>query len=446
MKTKFAVVLGTAIAVMSGAAFAEWQSAPDGVESVTTPSDWESIQDQNSFVWAPTEGVDPVPGAFLSTNESKEFNRELWVSGNTKLAQATGLAVSGVDGNLTNAGTIYVTSGQTAENNQGVAWQNKAIWAGNGATAANTGTIYAKNAYGMTVGKEGAASKLINRGTISVEETGVGIELGGAEGSSAENRGMIVVGANDGADDSFTHGVLIKDQDGAVFTNYGSIDASAENATAIEVQVEDATTEKTVLNFEAGSSVLGEVHIQKGVTGTVLNANGFNGTVDLNNESDELTINVNDGANITLADGYGSTISSVVVNDGMLTASIWQKYTDADGNENASDNTFKSVMINEGGIFNVKRLNSGGTADAHDTLLIKGGTYTLNGGALYVNNGEYTGNVKVGTSTEEGGLTIQSGSYTYDALSIGKLGTVTVQGNLKVVESPDFDARNGLNP
>ena len=438
MKTKFAVVLGTAIAVMSGAAFAEWQSAPDGVESVTTPSDWESIQDQNSFVWAPTEGVDPVPSAFLSTNESKEFNRELWVSGNTKLAQATGLAVSGVDGNLTNAGTIYVTSGQTAENNQGVAWQNKAIWAGNGATAANTGTIYAKNAYGMTVGKEGAASKLINRGTISVEETGVGIELGGAEGSSAENRGMIVVGANDGADDSFTHGVLIKDQDGAVFTNYGSIDASAENATAIEVQVEDATTEKTVLNFEAGSSVLGEVHIQKGVTGTVLNANGFNGTVDLNNESDELTINVNDGANITLADGYGSTISSVVVNDGMLTASIWQKYTDADGNENASDNTFKSVMINEGGIFNVKRLNSGGTADAHDTLLIKGGTYTLNGGALYVNNGEYTGNVKVGTSTEEGGLTIQSGSYTYDALSIGKLGTVTVQGNLKVVESLEF--------
>ncbi len=451
MKTKFAVVLGTAIAVMSGAALAagQWQDVPEGVDSVSTPGDWESLADQSSFVWAPeVQGNTKVPGTFLGTEGKQTFNKTLWVSGNTAAAQATGLAVSGANGDLTNAGTIYVTSGQTTAEDgtvtgTGNAWQNKAIWTGNGATATNTGTIVAKNAYGMTVGKDGAASKLFNEGTIYVEEKGVGIELGGAEGSSAVNRGTVVVGANDGETGSWTHGVLIKDQNNAEFTNYGTIDASADNATAIDVQVEDKTTDGTILNFGAGSRVLGEVHIQKGVTNTVLNANGFNGTVDLNNESDELTINVNDDANIVLEDGNDSTISSAVINDGMLTASIWQNY-EVEGEDGqkvtVGDNTFKSVTINEGGVFNVKRLNSGGTGDDHNTLLIKGGTYTLNGGALYVNYGNYTGNVKVGTSTEAGVLTIQSGNYTYDALSIGKLGTVTVGGNLTVVGSLAFSA------
>ena len=435
MKTKFAVVLGTAIAVMSGAALAagQWQDVPEGVDSVSTPGDWESLADQSSFVWAPeVQGNTKVPGTFLGTEGKQTFNKTLWVSGNTAAAQATGLAVSGANGDLTNAGTIYVTSGQTTAEDgtvtgTGNAWQNKAIWAGNGATATNTGTIVAKNAYGMTVGKDGAASKLFNEGTIYVEEKGVGIELGGAAESTATNKGAIIVGANEGKDGNFTHGVLIKDQNKAIFTNYGTIDASADNATAIEVQQEKATTDGTVLNFEAGSRVLGEVHIQNGVTGTVLNANGFNGTVDLNNESGELTINVNDGANIELEDGNRSTISSAVINDGMLTASIWQNY-EVEGEDGqkvtVGDNTFKSVTVNEDGIFNIKRLNSGGTAtdlanDPHDQLLIKGADYTMNGGSLYVAGSNYTGKLKIGTASDKGTFTVTSGDYAFSNVIFG---------------------------
>lgn len=437
-KTVIAAAVAAMVAGGAVAAEGEWVDVSEGVESVTNAT-WDTLKEENNFVHAP-EGTEKVPGTFLSTSETKTFDKKLWVSGDTVAAQATGLGVSGADGNLTNAGTIYVTSGKN-----GVSYQNKGIWAGDGATATNAGVIVAKNAYGMTVGteKSGAnASKIVNKGTIYVEKTGVGMELGGVSGSTAVNEGQIVVNAPSDAEGAFTHGVLIKNQNDAVFTNKGAINASAEGATAIEIQVSSKkTTNNAVINLEKGSSVNGLIHNHEGVVGTKLKANGFVGTIDLKNDSEEgMTVEVNQGADLTLADGHGSKALTAVVNDGMLSASIWQKYTVGEGEEakDASDNQFTNVTVNEGGIFNVTKRNSvwddpatevdESKVDgaAKDQLLIKDADYTLNGGELYVDYSRYDDKLKLGTSTVKGTLTIASGDYSYETLTVAKQGAATV--------------------
>lgn len=433
-KTVIAAAVAALVAGGAVAADTQWKDAPEGLESVTDAT-WDTVKPENKFVWAP-EGEQTAAGTFLSTNGKETFEGKLWVSGDSKAAQATGLAVSGADGNLTNAGTIYVTSGKN-----GVSYQNKGIWAGNGATATNEGVIVAKNAYGMTVGTEesGAnASKIVNKGTIYVEETGVGMELGGVAQSKAENRGTIVVGTpTTGVDVEggllrFGHGVLIQDSSNNVFTNYGTIEA-ADGASAIEVKTTGTATAGNTLNFEAGSKVVGEVHIGKNVTGTVINVNGFKGDLDLNNDSDDLTINVKAGADLELTDGYGSVISEANIESGKLTASIWQSYKDAEGKV-ASDNIFKKVSVKEDGVFNVKQLNSGGKDGAgHDTLLVKGADWTLAGGALQVGGQNFTGNLKVGTASDESSFTIESGDYSYNTLTVAKKGTVTVEAGALTV-------------
>ena len=428
------VIAAVAALAAGGVAAAEWVDAPEDLESVSVTQEWENVKDQNSFVWAP-DAEEVTPGTFLSTSEKKTFDKTLWVSGNNKYAQATGLAVTGANVELTNAGTIYVTSGK-----EGVSYQNKGIWAGNGATAVNVGVIVAKNAYGMTVGTTGPKSTIINNNRIVVEDTGVGMELGGADGSEAVNKGTIV--ANTPVKGGFSHGVLIKDQDNAVFTNKGAINASAEGATAIEIQVSsNKTTNNAEINLEKGSSVNGLIHNHEGVEGTTLKANGFVGTIDLQNDSTKgMTVEVNQGADLTLADGHGSKALTAVVNDGMLSASIWQKYTVGDGEEakEASDNQFKNVTVNEGGVFNVTKLNSvwddpATEVDeskvegaAKDQLLIKGADYTLNGGELYVDYSRYDDKLKLGTSSEKGTLTIASGDYSYETLTVAKKGAATV--------------------
>ena len=433
-KTVIAAAVAALVAGGAVAADTQWKDAPEGLESVTDAT-WDTVKPENKFVWAP-KGEQTAAGTFLSTNGKETFEGKLWVSGDSKAAQATGLAVSGADGNLTNAGTIYVTSGKN-----GVSYQNKGIWAGNGATATNEGVIVAKNAYGMTVGTEesGAnASKIVNKGTIYVEETGVGMELGGVAQSKAENYGTIVVGTPTKGEDveggslRFGHGVLIQDSSNNVFTNYGTIEA-ADGASAIEVKTTGTATAGNTLNFEAGSKVVGEVHIDKNVTGTVINVNGFKGDLDLNNDSDDLTINVKAGADLELTDGYGSVISEANIESGKLTASIWQSYKDDEGKD-ASDNIFKKVSVKEDGTFNVKQLNSGGKDGAdHDTLLVKGADWTLAGGALQRGGQNFTGNLKVGTASDESSFTIESGDYSYDTLTVAKKGTVTVEAGALTV-------------
>lgn len=437
--TKTVIAAAVAALAAGGVAAAEWEDAPKDLESVSVTQEWEKVKDQNSFVH---EGEGPA--IFLRAEETKTFDKTLWVSGEGEKSQATGLYVTGEDVKLTNEGTIYVSSGE-----KGTSWQNRAMMAGKGGEAVNNGLIVAKNAYGMSVESVGPAT-IINNKRIVVEETGVGMELGGASGSTAVNAGLISVGTptekGDGGAKRFGHGVLIKDTSNNEFTNYGTIEA-AKGATAIEVQVSTGddgevtgTTAGNILNFEAGSKIVGEVHIQDGVTGTVINANGYKGELALNNDAVDtddakaLTLNVKDGADLELKDGYGSVISEAVIENGKLTASIWQSYTDADGKE-ASDNIFKNVTVQEGGIFNVTKLNSGATKDTpHDTLLIKGSIWTLDGGVLQVAGQNYTNALKVGTSkTEEAGtLTINSGDYSFSSLDIGQSGQATVSGALTV--------------
>ena len=424
-KTVIAAAVAALAAGGVAAAESEWVDAPKDLVSVEADQVWEDVKDQNRFDWAPVAEKE-TPGTFLSTSEKKTFDKTLWVSGNNKYAQATGLAVTGAGGKLTNAGTIYVTSGQ-----DGVSYQNKGILANNGATAVNEGVIVAKNAYGMTVGTTGTESTIVNNdnGKIYVEQTGAGMELGGGSGSTAVNAGLISVGTptekGDGGDPRFGHGVLIKDTSNNEFTNYGTIEA-AKGATAIEVQVskkDGAVTGKTagnILNFEAGSKIVGEVHIQDGVTGTVINANGFDGTIDLNNQSDDLVLNVVKGAELTLEEGNKSKVAVANITDGRLNASIW-----------GDDNKFGTVNLEENGVFNVKKLNSGGDkdhldTDPHDTLLVHGSTWNLNGGELLVANGSFAdGKMKVGTETATGEVNF-NGDYTLSRLEIGLKGTVNV--------------------
>lgn len=457
-KTVIAAAVAALAAGGVAAAESEWVGAPEDLESVEANQAWEDVKDQNRFDWAPVAEKE-TPGTFLSTSEKKTFDKTLWVSGNNKYAQATGLAVTGAGGKLTNAGTIYVTSGK-----DGVSYQNKGILANNGATAVNQGVIVAKNAYGMTVGTTGTESTIVNNGKIYVEETGAGMELGGGSGSTAVNAGLISVGTpteeGDGGKPRFGHGVLIKNQDNAVFTNKGTINASAEGATAIEIQVSsNKTTKNAVINLEKGSSVDGLIHNHENVEGTTLKANGFVGTIDLQNDSTKgMTIEVNQGADLTLVDGHGSKALTAVVNDGMLSASIWQKYTvgEGEGAKEASDNQFTKVTVNEGGIFNVTKLNSvwddpATEADeskvegaAKDQLLIKGADYTLNGGALYVGGQNFTRNLKVGTASDVSSFTIESGDYSYDTLTVGREGTTNVKGGTLTVGDLTLLTKKGV--
>lgn len=415
-KTVIAAAVAALAAGVAGAT--EIPALPEGVTPDTEEvTDWKDIDAQNVFK---TEAQKIV--MFHTVKDQKSFEGDLWVVSKNAATSAKGFYVTGEKADFINEGNIYITSEAS--------WKNQAILADVGGKATNEGLIVAKNAYGMTVGTTGNGDKgstIINNGRIVVEETGVGMELGGFDGSTALNEGTIVVNSPSDAEGAFTHGVLIKDQDKAVFTNKGTIDASAEGATAIEVQVthnEDGqvkgSTAGTELNFEAGSKIVGEVYIQDGVKGTVINANGFDGTIDLNNQSDELVLNVVKGAELTLEEGNKSKVAVANITDGRLNASIW-----------GDDNKFGTVNLEENGVFNVKKLNSGGDkdhldTDPHDTLLVHGSTWNLNGGELLVANGSFAdGKMKVGTETATGKVNF-NGDYTLSRLEIGLKGTVNV--------------------
>lgn len=435
-KTVIAAAVAALAAGVAGAT--EIPALPEGVTPDTEEvTDWKDIDAQNVFK---TEAQKIV--MFHTVKDQKVFEGDLWVVSEGEKTSAKGFYVVDADADFINKGNIYIASDAS--------WKNQAILADAGGKATNEGLIVAKNAYGMTVGTTGNGDKgstIINNGRIVVEETGVGMELGGFDGSTALNEGTIVVNSPSDAEGAFTHGVLIKDQDKAVFTNKGTIDASAEGATAIEVQVTHNTdgqvtgsTAGTELNFEAGSQIVGEVYIQDGVEGTVINANGFNGTLDLRSESEDLELNVVKGAEVTLTDKNGSQVAVANVKDGRLNASIW-----------GEDTKFSKVNVEENGVFNVTKLNSTWDDPAteedeakaegakKDQLLIKGADYTLNGGKLFAEGENYEGNLKVGTNSEKGSLTITKGDYKYENVRLGNstktdgASTLTVAGgNLTV--------------
>lgn len=253
---------------------------------------------------------------------------------------------------------------------------------------------------------------------------GAGIELGGVAGSLAVNNGTITVGeiTEERSGLIFGHGVLINTSNNT-FVNNGTISAEGKNASAIEVK--DGATGATVI-LGSTSKVLGKIHFSNTVEDSKLIADGAVDTIDLDSEAEDLELDIRNGANITLKNGNASTYGQVNIDDGRLNASIWQ-----------DDNKFKNVTVNEGGIFNVTKLNSGGDPaepSTHNKLLLaKGSSYTLDGGKLYVAESEWMGALKVGEADTKGTLTIASGSYNYSTLEVAKQGTVIVNyGELTV--------------
>ena len=420
-KTVVAAAVATMLAGVAGSTMAaEWQDAPETLTPDTNTVQWTDIEDQNSFVHTPTgDGEKTVPLSWMSVTDNKTFDKPLWVTGVGSKAQASGFGVSGEGVTFTNKGTIYATSGEN-----GVNFQNDAIWAGNGATAINEGKIVAKDAYGMRVGKDGLASKIVNNGSIYVESSGVGMELGGAKDSEAVNNGLISVG--EVAEDKFGHGVLIQDQEGARFTNEGTITAG-KGASAIEIKKhaqEKVTTAKVVL--KGNSKVDGLIHVGEGVKAAVISVEeGVTDTLTLKAENvatgtDQIgtKLKVMTGSAITLADKQDSKLAKVVVDEtSRLNLSISE-----------GDNTVKEAKIK--GILNITKLNSrlDGKTDANlpkDQLLIdRGQSFTYDHAQMYVDGKVFTGNLKVGRLTGSNGIvTFKGGDHSFTKLTVGANGS-----------------------
>ena len=289
-----------------------------------------------------------------------------------------------------------------------------------------------------------------NDGRIVVEGQGAGFELGGAGVKGIGiNNGTITVGeVFDKDKDEWAHGVLINTATNT-FENNGTINATAEGTSAIEVK-DGATT--TTLNFGEKSDVNGLIHLAAGTVNMT-----FNGTQDeltIKTEQQEnygnssnptscaplaVNLTLDKGANITLADRQGSTYESVNIADGKLTASIWHDTNEYGEKKEQlqNDNKFKNVTVGEKGVFNITKLNSGGDKDQtktnakpHDKLLIKDMNLTLEGGKLYVAGSEYTGALRVGTTSDTSTLTVSKGSaLNLTRLEVQKSGTVNVNAD-----------------
>lgn len=481
--TKTVVAAAVAALMAGGAMAAETETAiPDIPEDAVAEAPSEGVFSNENYKFVPTTAGTV---GFYGPSKSGVFDKNLWIDVNSKNVDGSGFWATGTDTEFVNEGNIYIDG--TGANS----WEQQALSADNGATAVNSGKIVARNAYGMSIGTAGSASTIINNHEIIVESQGVGMELGGADKSIAVNNGTITVGAPvevDGA--SWTLGVLVKETTDNKFTNNGTIDA-VKGTAAIKVENEDKTTDGAFVELTETSKIYGKVLVEKkesdkatsGPTGTkitnaglidasqtadkvaievgadadkttitmlagskvngalklagkntMLNLKGANDTYSFTAESTgSLTVNITDGADVAFADEVkteggdvmtgGRTFNEVNITEGKLTASIWQ-----------DDNKFTKVNVGKGGVFNITKLNSGGTAndlenDPHDTLLIGfNAGLTLAGGELWQGGKVFEGNLKIGTKTKgEGGLDVENGSsLTLARLETGENGTIWI--------------------
>lgn len=437
-------VVTVATTMVAGAAIAAIPAVPSGEDTmtVTTPIDWSAVANEKyqNFVFEGAKGTGN--SALLSPSTSGTFAKTMFVIGDANDEYGTGIWISGAEATATNTGTIYV-QGKVAKGAVAKSWQLHGMGAANGATAVNQGTIEADNAYGMYVGTGSGSSTIINdtTGVIRVTTQGAGMELGAASGNKAINRGTITVEAPvaDKINDyQFTHGVLIQESSDNEFTNYGTIDAT--NGTSA-IEVKKTGTNNNTINLEAGSRVLGLVHVDADATNTTLNLNGMQGSLLLQvdkateDAGKHFTLNVYDGADVTLQtttaeeNDVVSVIDVANIQNGRLTASIFQSGT-------TLNNAFREVTIGENGIFNIEALNSrttgtAATDPANRLLLAYGADYKLEGGRLQVAGQDYTGALKIGTNSKTKGLgelTVVSGNYTFSDVEVAPKGTLTLEG------------------
>ena len=441
-------VVTVATTMVAGAAIAAIPAAPtEGEGNVINDKaiTWDLVEaDANQNFVYNAASTQESGDDFLTATEKKAFGKTMWVVAE-KGEYATGIYAVGTGVTATNTGTIYV-QGKVDAAGSASSWQLHGMGAGNGATAVNVGTIEVENAYGMYVGNSDSTDNvtkptIINNGTIRVYKQGVGMELGGVTKSTAENNGTIeVVSAEEVNKGTWAHGVLIKDQAEATFTNTGTITATAANTSAIEIQTDELSVKATV-NLEGSSAIDGLIKISSKDASKVatveLNAKGVTDTFKLKADANSnVTLNILDGANVTLEDGQNSTIDVAKITNGTLTASIFQE-----------DNAFKTVNLEEQGVFNITKLNSK-TADAtNDRLLLAyNSTYELNGGRLAVAGQTYTGDIRVGTNPSKsesenkgtGTLKVSAGSYTFADMSVRNKGTVNVAGGELTVNALDI--------
>ena len=437
-------VAAVATTMVAGAAIAAIPTVPSGedTKTVTTAIGWsdDAINQYQNFVfWGVT---DKGQSALLSASTSGTFAKTMFVIGDASGEYGTGIWISGAEATATNTGTIYV-QGKVAKDAEATSWQLHGMGAANGATAVNQGTIEADNAYGMYVGTGSGSSTIINdtTGVIRVTTQGAGMELGAASGNKAINRGTITVEAPAAGEINklkFTHGVLIQESSNNEFTNYGTIDAT--NGTSA-IEVKKTGTDNNTINLEAGSRVLGLVHVDAAATNTTLNLNGMQGNLLLQvdkatkDTGKHFTLNVNDGADVTLQtttaeqNDVVSVIDVANIQNGRLTASIFQS-------DKTLNNAFRKVTIGENGIFNIEALNSrttgtAATDPANRLLLAYDADYKLEGGRLQVAGRDYTGALKIGTASEEKGsgeLTVVSGNYAFSDVEVAPKGKLTLEG------------------
>ena len=324
MKTNFKAIatktmIATAIASAMGVASAQWVNNPLTIEDSTKVTDATKLNaDENNFFYLGdiASGSARYDQFFDNSGTDATFTQNLWVEGHYSGAedklkpQAHGLVASG--GTVTNQGNIYITATGTADS-----WSQSAMLAQLGGTAVNQGVIVAQNAYCMTVGSSGDTGATITNalgGTIYVEDTGVGMELGAKDESSAINEGLISVGAPSSEEGAFTIGVQIKDTSNTTFTNEGTIDAAnGTNAIYFGVSNGSRTSSNRVVLAD-DSIVNGNITVDTGVESSNLQIDtkaAVNGNVVLRGTSTTLT-GSDKGSTINgdiLAYGGSTTIS-----------------------------------------------------------------------------------------------------------------------------------------
>ncbi len=453
-------VVAAAAMLAMGSAMAEshWVVPGEDVPSVTndTQTSLEALT-EDSYSYTRTDSS--APSGFLSISSGSEtdnvFDKTVWASGSAENVRAHALSVAGVNAGLTNTGTIYITSEKGA-----ASFSQKGMMSNAGAVVVNKGTIVAKNAYGMTVGTasgtndegQSVGSRIINDvdGVIYVEGEGAGIELGGAEGSTAVNNGQIL--AQDSSD-SWKHGVLIN-VNSSSFTNNGLISVVQEThgdieSSAIEVK---SNAQNVTVTLDQNSKVEGVIHFAEvtaeGVTdsGNKLIADGAKDTLNLKSDDAGLDFDVINGADITLADRAEgekpSKFDTVTVEGAKLTASIFQ-----------ANNQFKNVNLNSGGVFNITALNSN-SEDLEDgvrdrLLLSFGSKWNLNGGDLQVGGNTFTGLLKIGSADSSpdykgtGVVNVTAGNYSFSKVEFGSAdgNQLNISGGALTVG--EFDMTNG---
>lgn len=353
-------------------------------------------------------------------NGQDVFAGKLWLSSDDKQG-SVGLRAEGKDTVLSNKGEIFVNADVP-----GRFWDYTGMLADKSATVINEGRIILKHGVGMNVGTSlDDKATIENYGIILVEGTGVGMELGGggnANGSVGFNQGTIAVGDVDTG--AVGYGVWIAGNDGATFTNSGTISAG-RNGRAIVVEKQGQTTSAKIILAEQ-SKIEGQIQIKNDTRADIV-ADGMRGELDIATEGDT-TLTLQKGAVVTLTDGHANTYESATIDRGTLNASIQE-----------ADNTFKTVTVGENGVFNITKLNSGGNKDnleahPHDALLLsRNQTFTFNGASLHVDGRVFTGKLKVGQLANDaaykGTVTLNGGSHAFEYLTIGSDSSLTIAEN-----------------